>query len=652
MRRISPRVLDWAIVGCGALIFAGFALVTRAANEGQLESTLISPWHIPVYGGALLAAYLLLDSADPSPGTPWRRELPPGYAIAGLGLVLFAVGFVADIPWQAVTGSQTDIVALITPTHLLIFAGIAMIVLGPLLAPRRDYRLAFLADVPAVICAGLLLALLGGMTQYANPVTNVLAREASTQDLLAEPTEVWVMAADGSGQTRLTIASDEFANEPSWSADGSLIAYVRWRYVEGEDRRQVDGVTTDVVVAQPDGHALLTISGQGGWMGDPTWSPDGKRLKVNLFHVPAAGTPGASAAASSTPSAVAVPQANAAAEPAPATLTGREWDVATVSSDGRGKPADIESQASTDIGTSWSPDGTSLLVHSDRSGNWEIYRVDTTSHAFVNLTKNPSSDTWASWSPDGKRIVFSSERGDGRSHLWVMDSDGGNQTQLTIDGGHDWMPSWSPDGTRIAFISNRDGNNEIYVMNADGSHQVDLTRSPQTDDWISTNAWSPDSDRIIYAEVGDPAEANPLTLPLGAASFVLQSLLLVGLLFIVGRLRQLPTGAVTAALTISVAVLASISNEFELIPAAFLAGALAELLTWWARRRRLRSADRLLAFSLPALLSAAYFVALAASGGVGWSLPIVISIVGLSGATGLATSYLMNTARPREPAAA
>jgi lipid-A-disaccharide synthase-like uncharacterized protein len=73
MRRISPRVLDWAIVGCGALIFAGFALVTRAANEGQLESTLISPWHIPVYGGALLAAYLLLDSADPAPGTPWRR---------------------------------------------------------------------------------------------------------------------------------------------------------------------------------------------------------------------------------------------------------------------------------------------------------------------------------------------------------------------------------------------------------------------------------------------------------------------------------------------------------------------------------------------------------------------------------------------------
>jgi Tol biopolymer transport system component len=652
MRRISPRFLDWAIVGCGALIFAGFALVTRAANEGRLESTLISPWHIPVYGGALIAAYLLLDSADPRPGTPWRRELPQGYAITGLGLVLFAVGFVADVPWQAITGSQTDIVALITPTHLLIFAGIAMIVLGPLLAPRREWRLAVLADLPAVISVGLLLALLGGVTQYANPVTNVLARQASTQDLLSEPTEVWVMAADGSGQTRLTFASDESANQPAWSPDGSRIAYVRWRYVQGKDRTQVDGVTGDVIVAHPDGSAQLTIGGEGGWIADPTWSPDGRQLKVNLFDVPPAGTPSQSPAAASTPSAVAVPQANAAAEPATAAFTGREWDVAIVSSDGSGKPADIESQPSTDIGTSWSPEGRSLLVHSDRSGNWEIYRVDTASHVFVNLTKDPSSDSWASWSPDGRRIVFSSDRGDGRSHLWVMDADGGNQTQLTVGTGHDWMPSWSPDGTRIAFISNRDGNNEIYVVNADGSHQVDLTRSPQTDDWISTNAWSPESNRIVYSEVGHPAEANQLALPLGAASFILQSFLLVGLVFIVRRLRHLPPGAITGALTISVAVLASISNEFELIPTALLAGALAELLAWWAGRRRPRASERLFAFSLPALLSVGYFVALAVSGGVGWSLPIVISIVGLSGATGLATSYLIDAVRLPEPAAA
>jgi Tol biopolymer transport system component len=51
-----------------------------------------------------------------------------------------------------------------------------------------------------------------------------------------------------------------------------------------------------------------------------------------------------------------------------------------------------------------------------------------------------------------------------------------------------WNPSWSPDGRRIAFASDRDGNREIYVMNADGSGQINLTNNP-ADDWGSS--WSP-----------------------------------------------------------------------------------------------------------------------------------------------------------------
>jgi Tol biopolymer transport system component len=53
-------------------------------------------------------------------------------------------------------------------------------------------------------------------------------------------------------------------------------------------------------------------------------------------------------------------------------------------------------------------------------------------------------------------------------------------------------PAWSPDGRSIAFRSTRDGNPEIYVMNADGSGQRNLTRSPADEGWI---AWSPGQTR-------------------------------------------------------------------------------------------------------------------------------------------------------------
>jgi Tol biopolymer transport system component len=56
-----------------------------------------------------------------------------------------------------------------------------------------------------------------------------------------------------------------------------------------------------------------------------------------------------------------------------------------------------------------------------------------------------------------------------------MNADGSGQRRLTQRGA---QPLWSPDGRRIAFVSKRDGNAEIYVMNADGSVQRNMTRSP------------------------------------------------------------------------------------------------------------------------------------------------------------------------------
>jgi len=95
-------------------------------------------------------------------------------------------------------------------------------------------------------------------------------------------------------------------------------------------------------------------------------------------------------------------------------------------------------------------------------------------------------------SPDGTRLVLASPQ---RGNIVVLNRSTRDQAQLTNDSALDKSPVWSPDGTRIAFVSNRDGNNEIYVMGSDGSQQRRLTDNPCSD---SEPEWSPDSQSILF----------------------------------------------------------------------------------------------------------------------------------------------------------
>ncbi len=79
---------------------------------------------------------------------------------------------------------------------------------------------------------------------------------------------------------------------------------------------------------------------------------------------------------------------------------------------------------------------------------------------------------------EGERILVSI----GTSQIWVMEADGSSQTQLTTQGGNA-HPVWSPNGRKIAFSSDRTGKVEIWVMDADGRDQQQLTNtSPASDD--------------------------------------------------------------------------------------------------------------------------------------------------------------------------
>ena len=140
-----------------------------------------------------------------------------------------------------------------------------------------------------------------------------------------------------------------------------------------------------------------------------------------------------------------------------------------------------------DAGPSWSPDGTRIAFSRNNSA---IYVMDSDGRNVILLTggKEPA------WSPDGAKIAFTRFKAL-KDQVWVMDANGGNELQLT-QWGTNYNPAWSPDSNRIAFVSaRRHGGPEMYAMDSDGSNQVRITHDLKPKD---NPSWSPDGQWIVY----------------------------------------------------------------------------------------------------------------------------------------------------------
>ena len=116
------------------------------------------------------------------------------------------------------------------------------------------------------------------------------------------------------------------------------------------------------------------------------------------------------------------------------------------------------------------------------------------SHPSLSRPLKGRGDSTGKVTPTGK-IAFDSDR-DGNLEIYMMNADGTGQTRLTNDSAYDSFPAWSPDGSRIAFGADRgEGRPNIYVMSADGVGQTGLTTDPAQD---GVPAWSPDGSKIAF----------------------------------------------------------------------------------------------------------------------------------------------------------
>jgi TolB protein len=172
-----------------------------------------------------------------------------------------------------------------------------------------------------------------------------------------------------------------------------------------------------------------------------------------------------------------------------ATVTLDEGGEVTLTASAEGKTGSLELVVAPEL-------AGEIVATSDRGGGWDLWKVVLGEVEPVRLTSHsaPEEQEWIAWSPDGTRVAYASKH-TGNNEIYVINADGTGGTNITNDPAPDGHGNWSPDGSKLAFASGRDGDVEIFVMNPDGSGVTQLTQNAVFDGFPK---WSPDGTKIAW----------------------------------------------------------------------------------------------------------------------------------------------------------
>ncbi|RKU32853.1 hypothetical protein C6499_02495 [Candidatus Poribacteria bacterium] len=234
--------------------------------------------------------------------------------------------------------------------------------------------------------------------------------------------EIWTIHLDGTNPQPLTNSPDLLKGWPTWSPDGTEIAFAT-----------DEGIGT-LHLMDADSGNLTVLKKDYTSSTRPAWSPDGQKIAYG------------------------------------GTLLIRIFDVRTGEVETVRVPAHRLS-GSTIHDVAWSPDGHQLAFAAkiiDQAGNSQardVYVMNVDSTGLQQLTQHRAEDDAPAWSPDGQKIAFVSYRNVLDGGIFIMNTDGSNIVELT-NSGEDY-PAWSPDGTQLA-CTHFGTNVHIGIINVNG----------------------------------------------------------------------------------------------------------------------------------------------------------------------------------------
>lgn len=442
---------DWTMAILAVLLMGGLYLDGWAHSHGRVDNTFFTPWHALLYSIFAVSALILVvtNGRNYGKGYAWRRSLPQGYGLSLLGTLIFAFGGVFDLIWHSLFGFEVNLETLLSPSHLILATGGVLIMTGPM---RYTWRRASGTDNvqksgwrhlgPLVLSMLAAFATLTFFTQFNHPLGRVDAVKSTASQPVST---IYSMNLDGTDQTRLNVTPDKFGWFGVPSPDGSKIAY---------SVGVANAGTGELYVMNADGTDPTPITKNGGANWEPSWSPDGSQIAFisnvhdgdNVYVIDAQG---------GTPKALT--HSGNAKWGTSWTPDGKQIAF-TIQNDGiylvnvsGGDPVRLASTGSADSGPAWSLDGKQIAFTRYENSDSSIYLMNSDGS---DLRKLADSSANPQWLPDN-RIVFNATRTEDLSEIFAMKTDGTNPVNLTSNPGmSSYLPMVSAKTNKIVYTAN------------------------------------------------------------------------------------------------------------------------------------------------------------------------------------------------------